>query len=209
MNPIVENQLHFKSNRKTVLAYLKSKCTSDDGLFTLNSIKKTPEQLDIELTKETKQLSILNVNAPEIKGSATGVLLDGLLNGNPSKASPEELSKIIESIQADFKSVERKEADQAAFEKSVTNFENLGFFSCFDWRLSYWGTIDDVSSVDASSFHIKTECIRFETLWSPPLAALNNLANTFPSVKFELLYRYQAEQDWTKIQLFPQVPFGY
>lgn len=209
MHPIVENQLLFKSNRKTVLAYLKSKCANNDCLFTLNSIKMMPDQFDIELTEETRNLSILNVGAREIKGPAYKVLVEDLLNGNSTKLSPEELFKKIGLIKRKYQATARDKIDQAVFEKAVDNFENSGFFTYFDWRMHHWGVIDDVQSVDKTTFHRTTECIKFTTFWAPPLEVLNNLANTFPSVKFELLYRYQTDQDWSKIQLFPQVPFGY
>jgi hypothetical protein len=51
--------------------------------------------------------------------------------------------------------------------------------------------------------------IEFSTLWTPPIAALQELADMFPSVRFELTYRLEPSDPWTLVEIFPVKPWGY
>ena len=93
-------------------------------------------------------------------------------------------------------------------ERAVDNYNATGFFSQYDWRMTHWGTIEDIFSIDEATFELPTKCIEFQTAWTPPIAGLQLLSNAFPSVKFRLEYRL-GNTPWTEVEFFPFPPFGY
>jgi len=95
------------------------------------------------------------------------------------------------------------------FDRAMDNFNSHGFFCQHDWCLSHWGTTEDIQTAIQSTFHPTTICIEFTTLGTPPLIALQHLADTFPSVIFTLQYRSLSAKEWQEVQLFPLTPFGY
>jgi len=95
------------------------------------------------------------------------------------------------------------------FDRALDNFATLGFFCQYDWCLSHWGTAEDIQNITQSTFHPATTHIEFVTLGTPPLIALQHLADTFPSVIFTLQYRSLSAKEWQEVQFFPLTPFGY
>jgi hypothetical protein len=43
----------------------------------------------------------------------------------------------------------------------------------------------------------------------PPVAAIQELASTFPSVRFKLKFRYDPDAPWAVEDIFAFPPFGY
>ncbi|MBU2514972.1 hypothetical protein KJ966_26930 [bacterium] len=213
MTQYVTNRLYFKTNSKTILIYLKSKALGSDSpdLFSLNSIKMTPVELILPLTNEIRTLSIMNADRPSLSEPAGQIALSNLFDGQEKKENPSEIQKAIGSMKGSLQKVETEKGkmDYEVFEKALSNYEQTRFFSFYDWRLAHWGVVDDIHSVVESTFKRPTTCIEFETTWVPPMKALNNLANTFPSVRFELQSRYNSSDPWEKTELFPAIPFGY
>lgn len=150
-------------------------------------------------------LSSQNMELPEFKDNALQVVARELNGGKTIKKAPE--SELLQSVHELRESLDHSELKH--LNKAVENYETTGFFCQLDWCMTNWGTIEDILSADESTFTNDTTCIEFETLYSPPLAALKTLADTFPSVRFRLLYKYSFEDSWTNMEIFPITPFGY
>jgi hypothetical protein len=151
------------------------------------------------------KLSSQNMELPEFKDNVLQAVLQEIYEGRKIEKAPE--SDLLHKVKELKKSL--KESDAKLLNKAVTNFEATGFFCQRDWCMTNWGTIEDIHSVDESTFTEDTTSIEFETLYSPPLKALKILADTFPSVRFRLLYKYAFEDSWTNMEIFPITPFGY
>ena len=207
MTAQVTNQLHFQSNAKTILSFLKSKAEPGESpsLFSLNSIKKLPQQLHLPMQSFLVQLSSQNMELPEFKDNALQVVIKEINGGKKIEKKPKsELLQSLHELQGTLDL-----SDLKLLNKAAENYETTGFFCQRDWCMTNWGTIEDIINADESTFTDDTTCIEFETLYSPPLTALKILADTFPSVRFRLLYKYSFEDSWTNMEIFPITPFGY
>jgi hypothetical protein len=60
-----------------------------------------------------------------------------------------------------------------------------------------------------TTFTVPTPGIEFTTVATPPILALQILANTFPSVLFTLDYATDTSTAWTEVRFHPFPPFGY
>lgn len=80
----------------------------------------------------------------------------------------------------------------------------------YDWNVRNWGTKWDVA-VSHNDLYPETELIeeedwsdrtmyRFNTAWSPPLPAIENLSKQYPNVEFNL--SYEEETGWGGEYLF-------
>jgi hypothetical protein len=69
--------------------------------------------------------------------------------------------------------------------------------------------VADIQTVVATTFVPSTTYLEFITYLTPPIPAMQTLANTFPSVRFELRYRYHSQDSWTEVEFFPFPPFSY
>jgi hypothetical protein len=210
----ISNRLFFSTNRKTILAYLRSKASHEPGPaeFSLNAIRLMPPTLLPAADERVLRLSRLNVDVPELDSDILETAMaDGILDP--------EGKRRVDTIQAEIDATRKtlgnldpakeRAPAQEVFERAVATYEETGFFSRHDWGLTHWGTPADIRSVVSSTFVPTTTCIEFTTAWTPPLAALQMLANTFPSVKFKLQYRRSPETEWTEVQFYPFPPFGY
>lgn len=211
MPDFVTNRLHFLSNDKTILAHLKSrhpdnKCPLQ---FSLNSIKKTPAELDLPLDPVLMDLAVLNMQMPSLDPKTENVILEHVFMGHPAKTNATHIRQKIEEIRTDIAQSSSEGHNLAAsFEQAVANYGQLKFFCHYDWRMHHWGTVEDIQSVVDATFTLPTRWIEFETAWSPPIAAVQLLSNTFPSVRFRLEYRF-AVDPWIEVEFFPFPPFGY
>ena len=197
------SRLHFLSNDKTILAYLKSRHAGNESpiQFSLNSIKATPEPLRIDLTRAVLALSRMNMEIPELDQRTEQAVLDQVFSG--------QLPRIDEkSIREKIKAYSSAHPSQS-LELAIANYEQFGFFSSYDWRWKHWGTSEDIHSVIESTFELPTRCVEFTTAAAPPIAALQLLSNTFPSVRFRLIHSIAGEDKETEVEFFPFPPFGY
>jgi hypothetical protein len=72
----------------------------------------------------------------------------------------------------------------------------------YDWNVRNWGTKWDIAVHDKEEYpetEITMEAedtlgYRFNTAWSPPLEAINNLSQQYPDVEFEL--SFEEETGW-------------
>jgi len=208
------NRLHFTTNRKTILAYLKSKPSARGGPpeFSLNAIRQMPEGLLIPPDPLIQSLSQLNAELPELDEATSRHARSAGLFSAAGKASRETIQNAIESAQqtlAALPSATERARRLNDLDQALDNYTRLGFFTSQDWGLHHWGTPEDIQAVTAATFTPTTTAIEFETAWTPPLKALQVLADTFPSVKFKLEYCLVSASSWSEIQFFPFPPFGY
>lgn len=220
---IVVNRLRFKTNDRTILAHLKSKADGESGPseFSLNSIRQQPDGLALPLTPEVRALSIMNAERPsrEIRSTVDDamfqVMVENLFEGQPEKSSSQEIAAEIATLRQTLESPEKAGevvdgwTRLAVFEQALLNYQAVGFFTQYDWALSQWGCPGDIQSVEPETFVSPTGCLSFTSAWSPPVLALQELANLFPSVRFRLDYRYEDSEEWELIEFFPLMPWGY
>lgn len=206
MTQYLNNQLLFKSNSKTILAYLKSKASGETGqkVMSLNSIKQLPPDLQLPVKPFIKELSAMNITLPDFDDRIKQIALEQISFGQAAPKSEAELHAAVASFQSSLAS-----EDLVILEQAVTNYRQYGFFSSYDWCMTHWGTPDDIVSVNQSTFVAGTDTLAFQTVLTPPLVALKLLADTFPSVRFYLRYRYDESDAWTRTEIFPVTPFGY
>lgn len=212
MTEYVTNRLHFITNTKTILNFIKSNHVHDTPppQFSFNSIKPMPDELFLPHNEHILSLSVLNLEICPLDETAKQVVLSKIASKTPSgKISSSVIPDKIKVIRESMMASSADKADLELFDRAVSNYTRLNFFSHFDWRLSHWGTIEDVHSVTESTFHLTTEFIEFTTKWTPPIAVVQILANTFPSVRFKLKYQSHPDASWKTEDIFAFPPFGY
>lgn len=219
------NQLHFRTNARTILSHIRSKAAEESGPaeFSFNSIRQMPESMKLipapAMARQLERLSLMNSDLSVFDPSVQEVILSNFNDNRVGKQSEEEFSKTLEKIRQWIASTANSSgavgdisdghSSARIFEQAISNYHEVGFFSQLDWRLAHWGTAEDVISVVKETFELPTSFIEFQTKWSPPIVAAQSLANAFPSVRFELLYHYLDSESWKKMEFFPTVPFGY
>jgi hypothetical protein len=221
MPEYLTNRLSFLSNSSQILNYLRSPCREDcpTPLFSLDAIRSTPASLKLTIDSHVRRLSLLNSDLSGLDEAQKELIWGNLGDGCQSLSSQARIEAVIKEFRSsigDKASTGPQTETNASnptpsqcLENAISNYRQSGFFSYIDWRLAHWGTVHDVCSVVEDTFIQPTNYIEFQTRWSAPVTAMQYLANTFPSVRFELLYRFENEDPWTKVELFPTVPFGY
>ena len=216
MTDTIINQLHFGTNSKTILAFIKSGDpeSSAPSQFSMNSIRLMPKGLNLLLNPGIKQLAAMNMELPALDEATRQTAASKLLCGYATKQSQTDIEAAIGELGTELKAssggneTAHKDA-LAAFDQAVSNYRKTGFFCQYDWRMAHWGTVEDILSVTPPTFERPTAYLEFTTYLTPPVFALQALAQTFPSVKFKLLYRYETSHAWTNMEIFPITPFGY
>jgi len=169
----------------------------------------TPAELNLSLDPVLMDLAVLNMQMPSLDPKTEHVILEHVFMGHPAKRTESHIQQKIEEIRTGYaQSSSAADTLAASFEQAVVNYGQYKFFCHYDWRMHHWGTVEDIYSVADSTFELPTRCIEFETVWSPPVAAVQLLSNTFPSVRFRLEYRFAADP-WIEVEFFPFPPFGY
>ena len=207
----VINRLHFLSNDKTILAHLKSRHPENScpAQFSLNSIKRTPEELILSLNPDLKILAVSNMKMPSLDSKTEQMIFEHVFMGHPSNSDVSQIQQKIEEIRNRIgQSTSANDTLTAIFEKAAANYRQFKFFCHWDWRMHHWGTIEDIHSVVDATFKLPTRFIEFKTVFSPPIAAVQLLSNAFPSVRFRLEYCF-AGDPWIEVEFFPFPPFGY
>ena len=223
MQPVyVTNRLSFLSNARNILTFIRAR--NDQGQvppqFSLQAIRPMPAALQLPLTKDVLRLVLMNSALPPLEATRRQVALDNLFYGQSQKASPAAVRQAIEETRAVLSqqaaakgdsplSPEARQTALAVFKQAVANYAACQCFSYYDWRLTHWGTLADIQAVTPATFEQPTTWIEFQTQWTPPIAALRYLAQTFPSVRFELRYRGNSADSWTEVEILPLTPFGY
>ena len=207
----INNRLFFRSNTTSILAFLKTKTSADNGqgLFSLNSIRQLPASLTLPPSADILHLSLMNVALPLFDERIAAGFLTYLPPEYKGKQPRERILATADAVRNSLQTARRDSTQLEIFDQAMDNFTTHGFFCRYDWCLSHWGTAEDIQTVSQSTFHPATTCIEFTTLDTPPLIALQHLADTFPSVMFTLQYRLLSAKDWQEVQLFPLTPFGY
>lgn len=221
MAELITNRLTFRTNANTILPLLRSAAPGRacPPLFSLNSIRPLPAELIMPQARWLRVLLLLNIELPPMEEGIRQAALNGMLDHPPCKAEEGAIRQNIASVGADLRravdTAATRAAQQAArdefklFEQASQNYAQYKFFSQYDWCMAHWGTIADIHSVVEDTFQLPTGRIEFTTLWTPPLAALQDLADMFPSVRFELFYRGPTTPDWVLHEIFPVKPWGY
>jgi hypothetical protein len=207
----VINQLIFFSNAKYILEFIKSHHPGNTSppRFSLNSIKPMPESLLISAEDIIMRLALMNVEMPSLSDTVKHHALSHVYFGNQTRQPASIIENAIEETASTLRRSDSNKVTLDLFEQAVSNYRQYNAFCYYDWRLTHWGTTDDILTVVESTFALSTAYIEFETKWTPPIRAMETLATTFPSVRFELKYRLGEETNWVKQEIFPNPPFGY
>lgn len=208
------NRLNFRTNAKTILGYIQSKPGKEQcpAEFSFDSIRRMPELLKpastLILNRHIERLSLMNSDLSVFDPAIGKNFMAAFNYDQVKKQSEEKIQKAIEEMRQ-LMATEENLPSIRILDQAVDNYREFKFFSWLDWRLAHWGTVEDVHSVVPETFELPTTFIEFETRWTPPVAAIQSLANVFPSVRFELHYCFPDDESWKKIEFFPTVPFGY
>ena len=207
----INNRLFFRTNTMGILAFLKTKASSDkgQGLISLNSIRQLPAALTLPLNADILHLSLMNVDLPLFDERIAADFLACLPPEYKGKRPREEILTTAAALRNSLQTIKGDTIRLEIFNRAMDNFTTHGFFCQHDWCLNQWGTAEDIQTVIQATFHQATTCIEFTTLGTPPLIGLQRLADTFPSVLFTLQYRLLPAEEWQEVQLFPLTPFGY
>ncbi len=209
MPPLLTNQLSFFTNTKNILKLIQSRARTDGEppprQFSLESIRPMPEALQMPRFEAIMPLVALNIDIPMLSEKVRRIALDQWFADPPDKADESIIQDQIEKTAIRLKD----KASREQFAQAVANYERYEFFNQYDWRMARWGTLADIQTVDASTFVPSTRYITFTTMWTPPIPGLRALAEAFPSVRFELKYRYEENDPWTTEEIFPTRPWGY
>jgi len=209
MPPLLTNQLSFFTNTKNILKLIQSRARMDDEppppQFSLESIRPMPEALQMPHLESIMPLVALNIEMPVLGEKVGRIAMAQWFADPPEKADESVIRKQIEKTGSRLKD----KASRELFAQAVANYEEYKFFNQYDWRMARWGTLEDIQTVDASTFVSSTRHITFTTMWTPPMPALRALAEAFPSVRFELRYRYEEDDPWINEEIFPTRPWGY
>ncbi len=207
----VLNQLHFRTNANTIVPYLKAKPEISTGhhRFSLNSIINLPNILTLPLNDSIILLSLLNCSIPILDETSKARFLTYLTPKYTGKQPQTLIYATIDKIRIHLQTTKVIEPQLTSLNRAVDNYESFGFFSQVDWCLDHWGTAEDIEGVTESTFDLPTTRIEFQTISTPPIIALQLLANTFPSVLFTLQYRLLTENVLNEVQFYPFPPFGY
>lgn len=208
--PSVVNRLQFRTNSTTILPFLKSKADGTGGhpLFSLNSIASLPKALILPLNQVVVGLALQNIEIALVDESVKARFLADWRPDYRGKKTPQELEACIATRRQKL-TRDQETTDVDTFEQAVSNYRTHGFFCQFDWCMEHWGTVGDIEDLVETTFRLPTACIEFTTRETPPLIALQQLANTFPSVLFILSYRLLTGGEWREVQFYPFPPFGY
>ncbi len=207
----VLNQLYFRTNSTTILPYLKSKADGNSGhpCFSLNSIINLPKALILPVNDDIRQLSVLNISVPILDEKIRARFLADWTADYRGKQPLPVLSRKVEKIRQNLHTTPCPQPQIDLLDQAMDNYEKFGFFCQLDWCMDHWGTSADIQGVTESTFELPTSFIEFQTLSTPPIIAVQQLANTFPSVLFTLLFSYLPDATWQEVQFYPFPPFGY
>jgi len=217
---LLTNQLSFLTNSKYILKLLKEKAPANGSppQFSLESIQPMPEALWMPQFECLKPLLALNMELPQMAEEVRRTALNDWILPSPQKADETTIRERIKQIGLTLNAAASDRAvnnasgtdktDLELFEQAVANYNQYSFFNQCDFRMDRWGTLEDIRAVDAATFELPTTCIEFTTLLTPPLSAIQSLVDLFPSVRFELKYRF-GKNEWTHVEFFPTRPWGY
>lgn len=207
MYDYVVSQLHFLTNTEKILGYIRSNRVHDNPPpeFSLNAIRSMPDPLFISLSAAVLSLSAWNVDLSSLNEKVRQAALSGGMACRQGEGNGVEVDEKIEAA----RKAARDAADVGLIDRAVSNYRQFGYFSQYDWRFANWGTVEDIHSVVSETFRVPSSWLEFTTRWTPPIAAMQELANTFPSVRFKLKYRYDSDDSWMVEDLFAFPPFGY
>jgi hypothetical protein len=209
--PRIINRLSFRTNSHTIIPFLLSKKERRQSRpdFTLNALAECPKELIVPQTPRVVRLSLENAALPILDESVRQRLAASLAPHYRGKLSPQELRTAVDSAHHQLDCGNSGEMEGDALRRSLDNHRLHGYFSQIDWCLDHWGCPEDIVEMVDTTFTVPTPRIEFTTVATPPILALQLLANTFPSVLFTLDYAPETSTAWTEVQFHPFPPFGY
>lgn len=205
------NRLWFRTNSHTIVPFLLSRkeCVAHRPGFSLNALIELPTNLVTPELPVVFHLSLKNSTLPILDDQVRQGVVACLAPDYRGKRSPAELHQAIATVRQELEDCQGGKKDLDILTRIVDNQRSTGYFSHIDWALDHWGCIADIDGVAPESFSIPTPGIEFNTIATPPILALQQLANTFPSVRFSLQYAVQGSATWNDVEFHPFPPFGY
>ena len=79
-------------------------------------------------------------------------------------------------------------------EQQIANFEKFGYKSWYDWRIDKWGTKWPESDLNIGQDYTENNdgtsviAFNFESAWSPPIEAFNEICKDYSNLVFCLYY---------------------
>ncbi len=167
---------------------------SGDEVFDFNTVKKMPDDLNVEFGSRSEDGIKLYLASIDPKcgffgskdGKATpkrfeelSKLMEGRMFGGPEKLTEAELHDLSEKYQNKFDEV----IDIG--KKHVENAEKYGACNWYEWAIKNWGTKWNSSCTEVAE---DGKSISFETAWEPALPVILELSKQHPDIKLALLY---------------------
>lgn len=207
----IANRLSFRTNSHTIVPFLLSKKvpTTPPPGFTLNTLAPLPEDLIAPFSPLVIDLSFKNAALPILDQSVRSKVIACLAPYYHNQLSPLALDEAVRQARQELDNGTLEKMDRDTLSRALDSHRQYGFFSQIDWCLDHWGCIGDIIDALADTFTVPTPCLEFTTLGTPPILALQRLANTFPSVRFTLHYAVHNNPTWTEVEFHPFPPFGY
>lgn len=209
--PRIVNRLEFRTNSHTIVPFLlcKESLVHHRPGFSLNALAELPKELWVPELPVVIDLSLKNTALPILDDAVRLGVIACLSPHYHGKSSPSELHEAVERTGSKLGKDSATREESAVLSRIIENHGSYGYFSHIDWGLDHWGCFADILSVSAETFKVPTPGITFTTLATPPILALQRLANTFPSVRFTLHYAVEKSEAWSEVEFHPFPPFGY
>ena len=110
--------------------------------------------------------------------------------------------KVLDEFVKQAKQVKTKDSNKSEF--SLAKFVPIPKkeeANWYDWCVENWGTKWDLDGADCDRPSDKQVKYGFHSAWSPPLEALDKIAELFPKLKLEIIYDepgmcFEGERVW-------------
>lgn len=208
----IRNRLMFRTNSHTIIPFVlggKKGGDGDEPCFSLQTLARTPQQLMVSATPLVVELSLGNAAIPILDDSLRQEVVAFLGSHYQGRLPAPQLEKTVAGLDQRLDLASPASDEAILLRRLQQNYRQYGYFSHIDWRLDHWACAEDIDAVVAETFTVPTPAIEFFTLATPPILALQLLANTFPSVHFTLQYGLERDGLSHEVRFHPFPPFGY
>ncbi len=208
----IRNRLMFRTNSHTIIPFLlggAKDVNRGEPCFSLQNLAQTPQQLLVPATPLVAELSLGNAAIPILDDNLRQEVIAFLGSHYRGRQPAPQLEKTVAGLDQLLDQASPASDEAILLRRLQQNYQQFGYFSHIDWRLDHWGCAGDIDGVVAETFTVPTPAIEFFTLATPPILALQLLANTFPSVHFTLQYGVEGDGPVHEVRFHPFPPFGY
>jgi hypothetical protein len=165
----------------------------DKDCFDFNTIKKMPEEMNIEYGSRSDDGLALYLTKIDPKCKYFGEAGDKLAPDEVKRVKSEMAGHLFvsraESLTEDgVKTLQEKYKEKlpecvAIGEKMVGNVEKFGAMNWYEWAIKNWGTKWNSSNTEWGEKNVT-----FETAWDPALPAIVEMSKQHPKIRMAVLY---------------------